>query len=234
VKLGIVGGLSPYSTILYYKFIVEAYRERTGRDPELVIYSVPIQEFASRIRSGDLEGAARLLSRAFQALESSGANLFLIGANTPHAVLDRYDGLSPEGFLDIREAVVGELVRRGYKRVGLLATNGTLRYGVYDEWLDRAGIEMVTPSPRAQQALMSSIEALARGDIGAGAKAGLAQALMDLVSKRVDAVVYACTELSLIADRVHVRLPVVDSLTVHALRAVEALTGGSVAEAREA
>jgi len=234
VKLGIVGGLSPYSTILYYKFIVEAYRGRVGRDPELVIYSVPIQEFAARIRSGDLEGAARLLSRAFQALKASGADLYLIGANTPHAVVDRYDGLAPKGFLDIREAVVRELEGRGYKRVGLLATNGTLKYRVYDDWLEKAGIEMVTPSSRAQQALMTAIEALARGDIGATAKAGLAQALMDLASKRVDAVVYACTELSLIADRVHVRLPVVDSLTVHALRAVEALTGGSSAEAREA
>jgi len=233
LKLGIVGGLSPYSTILYYKFIVEAYRESLGRDPELVIYSLPIQKFASRIRTGDLEGAATLLSHAFRALEASGASLFIIGANTPHAVVDRYRDIVPEGFLDIREAVVRKLVERGFRRVGILATNGTLKYRVYDDWLERAGIEMVVPSPRAQEALMSSIESLAHGDIGAKAKAGLAQALMDLASKRVDAVVYACTELSLIADHVHVRIPVIDSLTAHALRAVEALTGGRSAEAGE-
>jgi len=236
LKLGIVGGLSPYSTILYYKFIVEAYRERAGRDPELVIYSVPIQEFASRIRAGDLEGAGRLLQVAFEALDRAGAGLFLIGANTPHAVIDRVPGIKPPGFIDIRDAVVPELVERGYRRVGLLATKGTLRYRVYDEWLRRAGIEPVAPGPAAQNALMAAIEALARGDIGAGVKAGVAQAVMDVASKGVDAIVYACTELSLIADRLHVRLPVVDSLSLHALRAVDAMLGGGdeSAEARGA
>ena len=229
MKLGIVGGLSPYSTMLYYKFIVEDYRSRVGRDPELVVYSLPIQDFASKIRAGDLEGAAAMLRRALDALAAAGAGAFLIAANTPHAVIDRFPDIVPEGlFIDIREPVIREVVDRGYSSIGLLATNGTLRFDVYTSKLEEAGVTVVTPGREAQQALMHAIETLARGDIGAGAKAGLARAIMDVASKGVDALVYACTELSLIADRVMVRLPVIDSLTLHSRRAVEAiLSGGS-------
>ena len=47
--LGLVGGLSPYSTVEYYKRIVERGRERLGEEPEIMIYSLSFKRMCELI-----------------------------------------------------------------------------------------------------------------------------------------------------------------------------------------
>ena len=46
-KIGILGGLSPESTVAYYEYITRAYTERCGDYgyPEILIYSVCFQKY---------------------------------------------------------------------------------------------------------------------------------------------------------------------------------------------
>jgi len=222
--LGVIGGLSPYSTIVYYKLLVEGYRARAGVDPRLAIYSVPVQAMCRLMSRGDLDGAASLLAAAAEALARAGATRLILAANTPHAALRRL-GPRPAGldYIDIVEPVADRLEDMGVRRVGLLATAATVKHRVYHDVLEGRGIEVITPPSHAQNALDEMVSRLTEGAMSDGDKLLLASLVNQLAAKGAQAVVYGCTELSLYAGHVHSRTPIIDSLEEHVKAAVEAM-----------
>ncbi len=225
--LGIVGGLSPYATILYYRSIVEEYRGRRGVDPRLVVYSVPVQEMCSFMSRGDLAGAAGLLSEAFRGLRGAGASAALVAANTPHAAL-RFADTAGLRVLHIVEPVARRLRGLGVRRVGLLATSATLRYRVYHDVLEPLGFEVVAPRRGVQERLDEAITRATRGELGEEDLGFMLDVAQGLVEAGAEAVVLGCTELGLYRDRFRgaLSVPVVDSLEEHVAAAVEWLLGG--------
>ncbi len=232
-ELGVIGGLSPYSTILYYKFLVEEYRRRRGRDPRLVIYSLPVQEMCRTAGRGDFEGASRLIEEAAEAIARAGARVAILAANTPHWVLRRMPEERLRGlrFIDIVEPVAARLKSLGVRRVGLLATASTVEKRVYHDVLEPEGIEVVVPGPAGQRRLDDLVSRVVEGSMSEGDRLTLAGLVSELVGKGAEAIVYGCTELSLYVGSIRFRVPVVDSLTEHVRAAVDAITGGGVAEA---
>jgi len=222
--LGIIGGLSPYSTILYYKEIVERYYRERGEHPSLLIRSVPIQRVSSLVRTGDLDGLARLLGDAARSLERAGATSVLIAANTPHIVAPRVSAaLERARLISILDAVWRRLEPLSPGRVGLLATGATVRHRLYHDYLEPRGVEVVTPPPPMQRALDEMIRNVAHGMIDTRAKLRLSPIIMSLLSRRVDALILGCTELPLLMRGLGVRVPVVDSLEAHVELALEAV-----------
>lgn len=224
---GVIGGLSPYSTILYYKFLVEAYREKKGVDPRVIIYSIPIQEMCDASKQGDERRAKSLLSEAFRGLRSAGAGIVLLAANTPHLFIDESILSHLEGavFIDIREAVARKLEKLGVERVGLLATTPTIEKRLYHDYLEENGFKVVTPSSPGQGRLQELIESLTVGVIPDNANLAVATLVSELTGKGAEAILYGCTELSLLLGRVTVNRPIVDSLTEHVVYTIEKVTG---------
>lgn len=224
IELGIIGGLSPYSTILYYKAIVEEYRAKTGKDPWLIISSISVQEMCSAMGKGDLSYAASLLLRAINALKAAGANRVLLAANTPHAALRLLDLRGLE-LIDIVEPVAKRLAELGARSVGLLATSATIKFRVYHDVLEPMGIHVLVPGQSKQALLDDMVERIASGENNHEENVRLVEKLVDdLSSKGADAVILGCTELSLYRDKISSRVPVIDSLREHVVEAVRRMT----------
>ncbi|MCE4621941.1 MAG: amino acid racemase [Desulfurococcales archaeon] len=223
--IGVIGGLSPYSTILYYKFLVEVYREKKGVDPKIVIYSIPVQEMCRAAKEGDRQKARELLMTAFKGLRNAGAKTVLLAANTPHIFIDN-ELLEQAGdieFIDIREAVLRKLEKLGISKVGLLATTSTIQNRLYQDYLESKGYKVILPNPKAQERLQQVVEKLTQGLIPDSAKLVLATLVSELTSKGAQAILYGCTELSLLIGRVKVNRPIIDSLTEHVLYTIDKL-----------
>lgn len=199
---------------------MELYRARAGRDPRLVIYSLPVQEMCRAMKEGDLESAARLLAGAIDALRAAGAQAVILAANTPHAALRRLQGVGVQ-VIDIVEPVLNAIREIGASKVGLLATAATIKYRVYHEVLEDEGIEVVTPSQAHQAALDRMVERLTEGKMREGDRLLLAQLYNHLEALGAEAIIHGCTELSLLAGNVKTKTPVVDSLTEHAKAAAD-------------
>jgi aspartate racemase len=62
-------------------------------------------------------------------------------------------------FLNIVEETIAWAQQRvpGVQRVGVLATDGTVRAGTYERWCEQAGLECVLPEPQVQAAVMEMI-----------------------------------------------------------------------------
>ena len=118
----------------------------------------------------------------------------------------------------IRETAAA-LKRQGRTRPGILATDGTIRSGLYQKEFAALGITAVTPSPEAQKLVMSLIY----DDVKAG-RDGDPQKFdaihQDLLSQGCDSGVLACTELSVFAVRRRLPPFYTDAMSVLAERAV--------------
>ena len=90
-----------------------------------------------------------------------------------------------------------ELKRRGVRRVGLLATDGTIRTGVYHKYLKEQGIEVVVPEGEDQKVVMSLIYDCVKKNVAVEMypKETLARMIARLKSKGAEAYLMACTEL---------------------------------------
>lgn len=215
--IGIVGGLSPYSTLLYYKFIVEYFREKAGRDPRVTLYSIPVQEMCKHVKRGDKKEAIGLLVEAFRGLDKAGAKIALLAANTPHMFLGEALEEAKPGYpvVDIREAVARRIEKMGVSKVGLLATSATVESGIYHEYLEPMGVEVVTPGLYGQKIVDSIVDTLVEGRIPESLNLKLAQVISSLKAQGVEALIYGCTELSLLVGKIKLSIPIIDSLTEH-------------------
>ncbi len=174
------------------------------------------------ISNSEKEKAIDLLAEAIRSLSKSGVKLMILAANTPHIYIE--DALKQANFngefIDIREAVAKKLEELNVTKVGLLATKSTVESKIYHNYLGTRGIEVIDPNKTSQKLLESVINYLIEGKIPPSINLKIAQIISDLKSKGVEAVVYGCTELSLLIGKVRIPLKIVDSLTEHVIYTV--------------
>ena len=86
--IGIIGGMSPESTVLYYQAINRETNRRLGgnRSADIVMHSVDFEEIVRLQKSGDWAAAGRVLAASAVKLETVGADLLLLATNTMHKV----------------------------------------------------------------------------------------------------------------------------------------------------
>ena len=222
-RIGIVGGLSPESTILYYKTIIEEYRRRYNDYyyPIIMIYSVNFGEFTDYVRRGIYDKARELLLEAIKALARAGADFALISANTPHMFFEYLKSNSPIPLLSIIDALAEELKKDNITRIGLLGTEFTLTKGFYANGLRKHGIEAIIPD-REDIAIVNNIiyYELVKGIIKDGSREKVEKIIMKLIDKGAEAIALACTELPLLIKKFD-KTKIYDTARIHAIKALE-------------
>ena len=96
-----------------------------------------------------------------------------------------------------REAVCEAVRTRGARRIGVMGTDGTVQSGIYARACEAAGVECVVPSLARQVDVMSIIYE----NVKAGHPADMrkfALVVDELVRRGCDAIILACTELSVV------------------------------------
>jgi len=116
-KIGILGGVSPESTAIYYKYITREYtrRYRNYGYPEMIIYSVSFQEFVDWQYQERWDLIADKMIEAFRALEKAGADFGLIAANTLHIVFDKVQREISIPLINIIEATAEAVKKEGIR-----------------------------------------------------------------------------------------------------------------------
>src|SRR5262245_61994126 len=100
--------------------------------PTIVLSAVPMGLSMPGWESGDHAEVARHLGDGVRAVAKAGADFYVCPDNTAHIVLEKIAGELPIPGLHIAEVVCAEIVRRGWKRVGLLGTKWTMTGPVYE------------------------------------------------------------------------------------------------------
>ena len=234
--IGIIGGMSPESTTLYYRLLNEAVKAQRGglHNARSVILSVDFAEVLALAEGSHWREVAALLIEAAQSVEAAGADLLLLAANTPHIVADEVAAAVDIPFLHIADAVADAVKTAGLRSVGLLGTRFTLEAPFYVSRLrERHGLEVFVPDADARTDLHTIITRdLAAGDCRDSSRERCRDMIRQLRAAGADCVALACTELPLLLGPQDSPLPLFDSTRLHVEAAVRlALAQSSVTAA---
>lgn len=218
-RIGLIGGLSPESTVHYYQILCREYNRELGglNFPEITLESLNLQQLVTLFAKNDWDGVAAILLTALQRLKLAGAEFAAILANTPHNAYDQIRGTSPLEILTIMDATAAALERDGRRTVALLGTKATMEFGLFQKHFAAGGIETRVPEGLQRQELDRIIwEELSHGRVEPAARAAARTMLTDLEHQGVEAVILGCTELSLLIQAADTPLPLYDTTRLHA------------------
>lgn len=230
-RIGILGGMSPESTVAYYEYLTRAYTERFGDYgyPEILIYSVSFQSYVDWPNQERWDLVAQGLGEAARVLESAGADVILIATNTMHLVFDEVQARVTVPMLSLLDAVGSAILARGLKTVGLLGTSFTMEKTFYQEALAHRGIRVLVPGPEDREYVNHVIyDELVAGEIRAESRQRYVRVIEELAERGAEGVILGCTEIPLLVSEADTDLPLFDTTTIHAEAALTYACGKEV------
>ena len=217
--IGIIGGLGPESTVDYYKEIISAFNARYDEMvyPEIIIYSVNINEFMNFVETKNWLGLSEWLLEKISSIHRAGAQFAVVASNTPHIVFDEITSKSPIPLLSIVEETCNKAQEMDLKNVGLMGTKLTMEADFYKKPFISKGMSVVVPSEKEQQLihhkLFSEIESGIFKDSTREKLLAIAKRMVD--EEEVDALILGCTELPLILTESKYGIPFLNTTAIH-------------------
>jgi aspartate racemase len=216
--IGILGGMGPAATADFYgKLVAMTPVHRDQEHLRTVIWSDPTVPDRTEALLGRGPDPTPWLLNGCRVLREAGATVIAIPCNAAHAFVS---GIADRAGLPIVH-MIDEVARHLAEldppigTVGLLATNGTIRSGLYRHSLGGVGLDLVLPEPASQaEEVMAAIRAIKAGDRGAAVAERLRWAAKRLVGHGAQAVIAGCTEIPLGLTPAEVDVPLIDPAVV--------------------
>jgi len=221
--IGLIGGMSWESTLLYYRLINEAVRQTLGglHSAKLVLHSVDFADIEPLQRAGDWQQAGQLMAGAARSLEAAGADCLLLCTNTMHKVAGAIEAASPLPLLHIADTTGQAVAQAGIHTVGLLGTRFTMEQDFYRERLSKQhGLKVITPGEEGRAQVHRIIyEELCQGQVMPASRQIYQNVMAELVAQGAEAIVHGCTEITLLVGQGDASVPLFDTTALHARRA---------------
>mgnify|MGYP000753591594 CR=1 FL=1 len=229
-KIGLIGGMSWYSTRTYYEHVNRLVQARLGQrhSAAIVIESLDFADMSRLSSDAEWNRAARTLADAARRLEQAEATAILIGANSMHKVYDQVAAAVGVPIIHIAECVAERMAASGVKKAALLGTRNVMLESFYRQKLIARDIELLPPELPFVETLDRVIyDELLKGKASRQAERELKTIITNLEQDGAEAVVLGCTELEMIVDVDANVLPIFDCTRIHAEAAVEWMLAGA-------
>ncbi|WPK13716.1 amino acid racemase [Lysinibacillus louembei] len=219
--LGIIGGVGPLATMFIGEMIVR--RTKASKDQEhvhiIIDNDTAIPDRTAYILDPAKPNPIPVLQHDAQKLAAYGADIICIPCNTAHTFYDKMQEACPVPILHMIRETAKHAQELGAKRVGILATDGTLAAEVYQQALLEVDIQPILPNEEVQQQVMSAIYDYVKA--GQPVSKELWQPIEEeMLRQQCDLIVLGCTELSIINKELHLGQRYIDSLLVLADAAI--------------
>lgn len=223
--IGLLGGMSWESTVGYYQKINEGVKKRLGgfHSAKIILHSVDFDPIEKLQHCGDWEGTGHILANAARSIEAGGADFLLICTNTMHKVADSVAASVTIPLLHIADATAEVLLRANVQRVGLLGTAFTMEQAFYKGRLaDTYGLDVVVPDVPDRKRVHEIIYTeLCMGIFKSSSKATYLGIVDKLAQMGAQGVILGCTEIGMLISQADTAVPLYDTTTIHAAKAVD-------------
>lgn len=217
-KLGLVGGMGPESTMVYYHDILHGVNHRSGHNtfPPILIDSVDLYEMLEYCKS-DPERLTDLLVNSIEHLKSAGAEVVALTSNTSHMVFDQVKSEIDLPIVSILDTTCAEVIRLGYKKVGLLGTTFTMEGKFFKKPFTKAGINLFTPEPKLRRYVDEKITTeLEMGIVKEDTYQEFCSMIRHMQDHQgIEALILGCTELPLLFQGRVSPIPLLDTMDLH-------------------
>jgi len=220
-KIGILGGISPASTLHYYGTLHDLFyqKHKNYYYPEMVVESLNFQYFTDLENENRMDEYCRYILQGLGHLKNAGADFVIMAANSPHSVLEEIRPDAPLPILSIVDTVGQEARAKNMERLLLTGIGYTMRGIFYQQGLKKYGIEVITPSPEEQDTINGIIfSELVINEVNPASKKRFLQIIE---SYPVDGVILGCTELPQLISQRDTQVSLLNSLLLHCTAALD-------------
>lgn len=223
--IGILGGMSAASTVIYYRQLCDLTRARLGglHSPQLLIRSLDFAPVAAAQAAGDWAALGQMLNTEARRLEEGGADLLLLATNTMHKVADTMMAGVSIPLVHIADATATAIRQAGLTRPGLMATAFTMEQSFYTDRLRAAGLDPLVPSAEDRATTHRIIyDELCRDQVLPASRSAYEGIAARLAADGADCLILGCTEVGMLLSAANSPLPVFDTVAIHCAAALEA------------
>ncbi len=219
--LGILGGLGPMATVYFYELLCRHTLVACDQDHiDVIINSRASTPDRTRFILGEgTENPFDIMAADAQRLVTFGADILAIPCNTAHYFYQRLEDCVSVPILNMPALTVQTARESGAKKVGILATSGTVLTQTYQRECAKQGIACAVPNAAHQQDIMDIIYQ----QIKAGQPADMQRffaAATALEAEGCERIILGCTELSLLRKEAHLNSLYLDSMEALAKAAI--------------
>lgn len=216
-KLGVVGGMGPMATSMFFERIIErtvAHKDQDHIDMVILNHaSMPDRTHA--ILTGDAKSFLENMEKDLKLLETIGVAHIAIPCNTAHYFMEQMKAMTSVKIIDMVEETAQTILDQYGEgtRVGILATDGTVHTGTYKKACLSRGLDFVNPEAHLQREVMKTIYDIKAGEaIDVAHFESIIKTMVDEYGCKV--VILACTELSLIQLSESIKPRCIDAMDV--------------------
>ncbi len=226
-KIGLIGGITPESTVLYYQILNRLNANQLGKthSAELIITSFDFGQISQLVEKGRWDLLNKKMAEAGTNLENAGASCILICANTMHLCIDAVRKVVRIPVIHIADSTAKEIQKKGIQKVALLGTKYTMEKDFFRDILNKHAIETIIPDVEERDEIHRIIyDELAQGEFKKSSKEKYLKIIDSLILKGAKGIILGCTEIPLLINQNDVSLPIYDTIRIHAAAGFEFAT----------
>lgn len=199
MKIGIIGGLGPLATVKFMEMLNKRF-VNINEEIEMVVINDPTTpDRTSYILDNTKNNPINSILSMVKKLELFNVDLLVMPCNTASYFYKEIESNTNILFINIVEETVKYLKQNNIKKIGLMATEGTIKSEIYKNLLTKYSIDLETPSDIDQKIVSSIIY----DGIKCNNKINLNEfynVINNLKNKGCEKVILGCTELSALKE----------------------------------
>jgi len=226
--MGLIGGTGWVSTNEYYRFINQGINKKLGglNSAHCLIYSFNYEEIDKLVKQDNIDGVYPMVLDAAKKLQSADADFIVLGANTLHMFADKLEKEIDLPIVHIADATAGVIKQKGFTKVGLLGTRFTMEMDFYSKRLKKAEIETITPEKQVRNYIHDKIiNEMLHDKFKDETREEFISIINELESNGAEGIVLGCTEIPLLVKQKDVKIPLFNTLEIHADAVVDYAVG---------
>ncbi len=220
-----IGGMSWESSLEYYRILNEEVKKQLGglHSAQCLMHSVDFGPIAELQHDNKWEELTNEMVRVAKNLEKGGAEFIIICTNTMHKMAPAIEENTHIPLLHIADATARAIREERIETVALLGTRFTMEQDFYKGRLqEKHGIEVITPSQSDMDEIHRIIyHELCLGSIRKESKKIYTHIIEKLIDQGAQGIILGCTEIPLLVKQNDVAVPIFDTTSIHAQKAVD-------------
>jgi aspartate racemase len=220
--LGIIGGMGPLATAyLFNKIISLTYAKTDQEHINIIIYNNTLIPDRTSYIIANGENPTNALIESAKKLEGIGSDYIIMPCNTAHHFYDDISNSINIPLLNMIEETA-KYISNNYpneKKIGLFATEGTYKTGLYNTALRKYGVSIIVPSDDKKQYIIDLIDDVKSGNSNINLK-NYYLALNEMHERGINRIILGCTELSVVYDMFNMRGQYINPAKIIAVSAI--------------
>ncbi len=225
--VGVIGGMGPEATVELMRRVIDATPALDDADHiHMIVDNNP--KVPSRIKAlidGDGESPGPAMAAMARRLEIAGADFLVIPCNTAHHYWSHASEAVAIPVWHLPELTLSRIATTigSAEAIGMLASPALRQVELYEPHCRRLGMRPLYP--KREEDLLQVIKAVKAKRVGDREIELFRRAAGELAAAGAHAIVLACTEFSLVSDRLELQVPTFDTLQVLAEQIVAEVKG---------